>query len=423
MSSHAAAPRVSPNSLVATVMAYNTLVEHTVLMTPAEYRLATALVHAGAHRQPVGLSDATWEKWTGLDPRSMEIATKGLLSKGFEVQGRGRQARYRFDFDPNRKNGKWMQFISTAERQCKPRSAGRKADPPKKPALHPDCEGGCELARRAELNLVLADKNAKRVSHNTAPSGAEQSTPTEGGVQSPNAATCLAQKGLTLIQNAKHVSQNSAQVVEQQWARSLAALRAIFPLVGLGFLARLVAVVIGLFCDLSDLELADAIGFAWNARGRYQKSEGLFLLTVPDAVRALREQKARAATQAALDAPKPVPLPLPWDDAIERLRARGAPFARHIPDLESLIEQWKEPGTLNLAELEARASSIEFALHSTILEHFAADVEFHSAVLEAGEQAVAHIAEALTERRDRIRRQAELAETFRRVELPAISWG
>jgi len=93
------------------------------------------------------------------------------------------------------------------------------------------------------------------------------------------------------MQFAKPISQ-IADAAGQVWAKTLKALTDVFPLAGLAFLVRLIATVRALFPDVQDEELARAVTFAWQGKRSVQKSEGLFLTTVPAALRHLRSMAA-----------------------------------------------------------------------------------------------------------------------------------
>ena len=353
VSAAAPAPRYTPGPLEATVKSYNTLVEHQSLLTPAEFRLGLCIVRRGGHREGVTISDKTWREWTGLDPRSKEMAARGLQKKCFHVNGRGQMAKYSFD------GQMWLDFAGQAPKH-RPRTEGRRVDPKTAQKIHPDCrERGCQM--------LDADSNAKPVSRN-------------GVVESGS--SCQGSKRLSIvpaIQNAKRVSQNSLESVGVMWASTLAALQSIFPLVGLAFLARLVVVVSALFADLTDTELAQAVGFAWRQKKAGQKSEGLFLLTVPEAVGALR--------RARLPAGKGRP-PDTIADVLERARdvigARGADFERHAAAIDSLREQWQRQD-FDFAHFEAELVATEFAIFNTASELLTPDQWAEVKASSAGE--------------------------------------
>jgi hypothetical protein len=128
-----------------------------------------------------------------------------------------------------------------------------------------------------------------------------------------------------------------ADGAEQLWTRTLAALQSIFPLIGIVFLVRLVATVRAVFHDIRDEELAEAVSFAWHAKARTQKSEGLFFLTVPAAVLHLRKKKPSKTHSGELHAPGLADgVRMLLDKVTEALRPRGAPFAPIVAELLEL---------------------------------------------------------------------------------------
>ena len=334
---HVARPGID-GPLVQTVHAYNSLVENQSLLTPAELRLGMCIVRRGGHREGVTVSDHVWRNWTGLDPRSKELAAKGLQKKCFHVQGRGDKARFSFA------RPEWNDFVRQASRDHKPRTEGRRVDPRPGQKLHQDCrERGCAMLMAENppgaLSLVSPASNAKPVSQDLPereagaiagldgkPSGSEQragcQAPRQTSINSPAPAgrdTPVSSIPSTL--NAKPVSQGdyNPPPAETEWVKTLLALRSAFPLVGLPFLARLLAVVQALFSNLTDHELAVSIRRAWDAYSKSQKSAGLFLQTVPQALYAARRQAGATAQHRKI--PDGLRLALEW--RLERERAAG----------------------------------------------------------------------------------------------------
>jgi hypothetical protein len=312
------------------------LIQNQRYFTPSEMSLALIVLRRGGSAD-TKVPDTIWESWTGNTGRSKELAAAGLRKKCLTIEGKGDKAVYRFDPDL------WSRFVQEQEgKEGKAHTTKPGVDPKKGAKVHQQCrDKGCALLAASTpappsnsgLSLVPLAQNAKPVSQVAAGLDALAAAQKQG--------LNSGSKPLVAIQNAKQVSQKKAAAapscvdsVEQMWAETLRCLRAIFPLVGLAFLVRLVAVVRALFTGVSDAELAAAVVFAWNQKRRSQKSEGLFLLTVPDALRALR------------DAP-PGPVEVKPHDysagalallskAREGIEKRGAPFAALLPFLDDL---------------------------------------------------------------------------------------
>lgn len=359
--------------VVETLKAYNELVEHRYLFTPAEFTLGMCVVHRGGHRAIKSgkatdgvISDKTWENWTGLDPRSKELATRGLVKKGFRIEGRGSRSRFIFS------DKDWAEYVEQAhearraETLERPRTEGRRVDPKPQQKIHPECrESGCALLRRDSISLVPATQDAKPVSHSAGSDDGKRDSASKQIIPLP------------AIKNAKRVSQTAGDLA-QLWGATLAALREYFPLVGLAFLARLLAAIAGMFAGLTDSELAQAVHFAWKNKSGRQQSEGLFILTIPEAIQALRRRpnKAAAGERGA-----------PGDlQALTRARerfdgvacgGRAAALLRHLPALDSLIKQWQGEivGAADLYRLEREAAALESAIFATAWDEVLFDTD------------------------------------------------
>jgi hypothetical protein len=256
------------------------VIENQALLTHGELSMSLVVLRRG---NGAPISDRNWTNWTGLSPRLKEMAIKGLREKGLQVDGRGDQARYSWNIDT------WSQYVRTAPAE-KPRTAGRAVDPKPGAKVHQECrDKGCAMMRAecasGGLNLVTSTPVAKPVAqtepHNIPSYTSETGTP---------------QKGLNLLPAtsiAKPVAQNPTAYwnLEKVWSKTLAAIQAIFPIVGVSFLVRLLAVVQVLFKDLTDQEMASAVNLAYQKTAFRMKSEGLFLTTVPEALAALRRPK------------------------------------------------------------------------------------------------------------------------------------
>jgi hypothetical protein len=270
----------------------NSLIENQGLLTRPELALSLIVLRrAGQGNEKIPVSDGNWEAWTGLSPRAKEYAEAGLRKKGtLEIVGRGKSARYGFSRDG------WENHVRHAER-TKPRTEGRRAVDPKPGSLiHPKCrEQGCAVLRTEHGESGLTDLYSTNIAQLVAQCGItvlKSAHTSEVGLAGDSSTP-----GPTFSLESTKVAQPVAQtadLAEQVWSKALAVLRAVFPLIGIGFLVRLVAVVRTAFADVTDQQLAQAIQIAWAQKRTTQKSEGLFLLTVPEALATLRRQRPMA---------------------------------------------------------------------------------------------------------------------------------
>ena len=83
-----------------------------------------------------------------------------------------------------------------------------------------------------------------------------------------------------------------SESLPELWVKTLAALQTWLPAIQISFLARLIAVVAGLFSGLGDGELAEAVEFAFVHR-KGELSGDILLTAIPDAIRALRSGRRR----------------------------------------------------------------------------------------------------------------------------------
>lgn len=332
MSAAAASARVNtPTKGFAQVP--NSLIENQVIFTRAELALALIVLRRGGQSEAVPVSDRNWQTWTGLSPRVKEYAIAGLRKKCITVQGRGDTARYSFARD------QWDQFVRTVNR-APARTVGRAVEPRPGAKIHQACrDRGCALLASESGGPELVSPspsapNAQPVAQCSASQINLTSSPGEPAAD-PSAGGRGKLIPLSSAPNAQRVAR-MADGAEQLWTRTLGALQSIFPLIGIVFLVRLVATVRAVFHDIRDEELAEAVGFAWQAKARMQKSEGLFFLTVPAAVAHLRKKKPSRTHSGELHAPGLADgVRMLLERVAEALRPRGAPFA---PILAELLE-------------------------------------------------------------------------------------
>lgn len=282
------------------------LIENQAALAPGELRLALVVLRRGDGRL---ISDTHWTKWTGLSPRLKEYAIKGLREKGLVVEGRGDEATFSWD------GHAWSRYVHTLAPMGEPvkaRTAGRSVDPKPGAKVHAECrDKGCMMLRadQSTLSSITTLLNAQPV--------AQSSTADRPGTLVTPGAVSSSAKQLTYLSStsvAQPVAQSAYWNLSAVWAQTLAALQAIFPLIDVSFLVRLLSIVQVLFRDVTDSELAKAVGRAYSETGSRMKSEGLFLKTVPEALAASRR------------VPKPIHSPPDCDEhlddsALEEVRA------------------------------------------------------------------------------------------------------
>lgn len=347
----------------------NSLAVNLSLLTHAELCLVLVTCRQADGRP---ITDIQWQEWTGLHPRMKYNAAKGLKKRDcLTVDGKGNSAGFHFDKDA------WLQYVAHAERS-KPRTSGRRAvDPKPAQQVDPECrERGCGLLRMRcgetglspdmpvqdvkPVSIPAADSD-RLVMVRTASADAGGSVPvaTLTGFLYPRDAESTPSAATKVV---KPVS--TIQPVESLWAASLAVLRSVFPLVGVAFLTRLLATVCALFADVTDSELSNSIRLAWAWNRSRQKGEGLFLLTVPEALRFIRtggDARLGSVTRAH-DSP-----PFRVEDVrafvgrnVKALKEAGydaIACALAVLDVDALYP--------DLTELEERLTAIESAMVAT----------------------------------------------------------
>lgn len=284
----------------------NSIIENASALTHAELLLALIVCRRSGDKSACPVTDSTWEKWTGLKARMKEAATAGLRKKGLHVDGRGDRARYLFE------THEWAAFVS-AGAPVRPRTAGRRPVDPKPGAkIHPECrERGCALLAAQNrvpndgwletgdigLKLIKSSPIAQPVAQTYNTPTVDQSQPetlasTAVGQETNRAPIPARYESSALF--AVPIAQPVAQTHKFAWPETMRALKQFFPLVGVAFVLRLVSRVQGHFNGVNDGELAAAVVKAAMAKRDRQKTEGLFLFTVPEALLALRELPAAA---------------------------------------------------------------------------------------------------------------------------------
>jgi hypothetical protein len=369
----------------------NSLIENQVNLTRAELALALIVLRRGGASDPITVSDRNWESWTGLSARNKEYAISGLKAKGLEVDGRGDQARFRWA------RSTWEHYVRHAER-TKPRTAGRAVQSVAAKAgarVHPSCrDTGCAML-------------------SCTPPAARENSGT----------------GLSLVP-ATAIAQPVAQVVTAAWAQTLEAVRRFFPLVNVAFLVRLVAMVRALFLDIQDHELAAAVNYAYFQKAGFQKSEGLFLFTVPEAIAALRKLPPKAETPPAQDRYGRAPIVAMIRHVAAALDARrtnhigarGAPFEQHARALDRLAAKI-EGGSdrLEMEALDALEMDLEArqaAITETALDSLPAPAMVK--ISESVEKQLAPYSRMSADQRANLRRQFTEAETLQALAIPRL---
>ena len=331
-------PRRKPTEGYFTVP--NSFAENQNLLTPAEQRFALIVLRrqGGMDKSTAVLvPDSYWEAWTGLKPRIKDSAEKGLRKKGLVIEGRGRKAMYRFD------RPSWESYVRHAPRS-KPRTEGRSLEPKEGAQVHPNCHAnGCAVLRSETgedgITPIDASQFAQPVAHSAVVQIDQAAIldrwsdhgPLDTRPQKPIGCPLRSKQPSPSI--AAQVAQPVAQTVYALWARTMHALQSAFPLCGLSFLVRLLAVVRAMFADVTDAELARAIVFAFGRAAGKQKTEGLFLSTVPDAVKYLRDHRPPGAPGAGWVEPARRLL----QSCIEHFTTRG--WGGHVAECRGLTER------------------------------------------------------------------------------------
>ena len=288
----AAHPRVATKGWVRVP---SSLIENQAVFTRAEMALALIVLRraGGSDNVAVSISDENWTSWTGLGARLKEYAVAGLKQKCLQVSGRGDGARYSFA------QSKWNTFVRHAGRS-RPRTVGRKAGVTAKPGakVHPECrERGCAMLQGASGCELIEFPNAQPVAQSGGELGDDHLgvPPTYQGIETPSGSTSAVQPV---------ARSDPFPGSETPWPLALQELRKYFPLVEPGFVQKLAASVQREFKTVTDAELAQAVAVAHAYKHHYQKSEGLFLATVPSALRLLRRSPLSATrrnTRAAAE--------------------------------------------------------------------------------------------------------------------------
>lgn len=373
----------------------NSIIEHQAVFTRAELALALIVLRrGGAGSTAVTVSDRNWQGWTGLSPRLKEYAIAGLKVKCLNVAGRGETARYSFQPDT------WETFVRSADRS-RPHTAGRRAgvSPKRDAKVHPDCrERGCALL---VAGPCVVEKN-----------GVEKSVDSKENSVSPSAPVQIAQP----VAHRPPADAGKTGGLEAVFAATLATLRGIFPLIGVAFLVRLLATVRAAFADVQDAELAEAITTAYRMKRTRQKSEGLFLFTVPEALAQLRR--------------RPPPTPVAYADfsdgvknlltrVLDAVRARGAPFERLAASVEFLRVQCSGSGV----ELEWVETEME-RLEAHMIELAAKALqgsESATAVAACVEAELNRASQMTADQRERLADLVRSRETLKVLGLPRLS--
>lgn len=289
--------------------------------TPAEIALLLMVENNTTRRS---ISDRHWVEWTGLAPRSKEVAVKGLRDKGLTVEGRGDKAHYFFEAK------KWEAYVRTVDRAAIQTKPSKAVSPRPGAKIHEQCrDRGCammfdelptEVPTDSGLSLLPATQNAQKTAQTT-PSGCSLRPKTL-----PPSNSGLTQ--VTATQNAQKTAR-SVGSLGQVWPLSLERLQGLFITADEVFLTKLLDVVRSSFRGVTDGELVVAINSAWLAKKSIQKGEGLFLRTVPAALAVKRREPAPLAAPGLFEQA---------NGAMGRLsgnlRARGGEYVKHAESVE-----------------------------------------------------------------------------------------
>jgi len=244
----------------------NVLIQNAKHLTYAEFLFA-CIVARRADQDGL-VTDAMWQEWTGMTPKSRENAERGLRAHKLVIGDKPN----RYGLDVRSFSG-WARHANPADR----RTAGRgPSAPPVDVRLHRECKNQCAMAAgRAQLIPLDATEVAKQVS---SVSSVEASR--ENGASKP--------QGRRVDPPAPHFLGEEAG-----WSKTLEAMRSAFATAGTALLMRLVAIVLALFPDVTDSELAAAVGVVIRERGASMRGPALFLDVVPEALANLRRIRAK----------------------------------------------------------------------------------------------------------------------------------
>lgn len=356
----------------------NALVVNLGLLTHAELCLALVSCRRGADKP---IPDELWSEWTGLHPRMKYNAVKGLTKRGcLTVNGKANSARFTFDRDA------WTHYVGHAERS-KPRTAGRRAvDPKPAQQVDPECrDRGCGLLRmrcgETGLTPEPATLDMKPVSYISVLAPVMGSVGDGQGTEGTRALSAAASTGLGYPQRSDSTPVASAQVVkpvsnldESLWVQTLAMLRSVFPLVGFLFLSRLLATVCAMFAGVTDAELSGAVRLAWTWNRARQKHEGLFLLTVPEALRYLRDGGDPRAGGSSVSR-DPVSPPFSIDDVRAFIARNGTALRSAGYDwIAETLENLNVPVLYqDLAAFEEHLTAIEATMVNAVRDEHGVD--------------------------------------------------
>jgi hypothetical protein len=277
-------------SLGAYVKVPTSLVEHLWLLTPAETALCLVVLRRGSRNGafvPVTISESNWAKWTGLSGRQRDYAIAGLRDKGLTMQGRGDKALFSFDLNA------FKSFAASAvpaKAQARTKGRAKGVPVPAGTIVHEDCrKNGCQMLCGSEEQSCtpLVRMPPRSVPTLVAVPVADIARSVGGESRAEFERDRMGQSGDT----ATLVSAPRGKRVDYGllFPDTLALLRSVWPLVGSDFMARLVGnCLLSVEREqLTDDVLSRAVKFAHEARSHNQKSEGLFLVTVPPFVKRL----------------------------------------------------------------------------------------------------------------------------------------
>lgn len=262
----------------------NIFIENLSLLIPAEIALGLLLFRRGGNMFAQGgvdveISDDTWIRWTGLKPRTKEFALAGLREKCLSVEGQGNKAK--IFFEPQR----WREFVKLESQRRGEVETKVRAKPVKaKPGMdvHPDCkERGCQMlcGEGAKPAPCLVPVPAAAVAAaKPLPPPVDYANPFQPVGADP---TARVPKPATKPIEREMMSQPSKGRNASAWSQTIAAVANIFPAAGADFVLRLAARARGVRPKITDDELASAVRACWHAKKSVQKTEGLFLTSVP----------------------------------------------------------------------------------------------------------------------------------------------
>lgn len=252
----------------------DSFIENQALLIPAERAVALAIFkRAGDLNTTTKVSSITFERWTGLQPRQIDYALKGLQQKGLVVNGRGTNAEFSWDWT------RWNAALKTREnfQSPNPKPKERTAEPNAK--IHEECHAnGCTMLRQChreqQENTKISPLFVIPVAHCTA-------------------------------QSEKQAPQKTTETdTEKAWPKTLSVMRAQSLTLGVSMLIRVLAVIQAMFGKVADGVLSHAVAVAFKDRGKALEGNfPLLLKIVPEVLAGMKQRGVKLDTEVEQSPP------------------------------------------------------------------------------------------------------------------------